>query len=82
MCIRDSYGTVDDWKSGAIVGAKAFGLGFYNGITGLVTEPYKGAKDEGTLGFCKGVGKGSLGLVSKSGTGKSISKLREKKHLN
>ncbi|KAJ5688317.1 hypothetical protein N7536_010936 [Penicillium majusculum] len=64
----DNYGTVKDWKSGAVVGGKAFGLGFYNGLTGLVTEPYKGAKDGGALGFCKGAGRGGLGLVSKPGT--------------
>ena len=46
-------------------------MGLYNSVTGLVTEPYKGAKTEGTVGFLKGIGKGSVGFVTKSGTGKS-----------
>jgi hypothetical protein len=41
----------------------------YNGIAGLGTEPYKGMKEEGAVGFLKGVGKGSIGLVTKTGTG-------------
>lgn len=38
------------------------GLGFYEGITGLVTDPYKGAKKEGGVGFIKGVGRGIAGV--------------------
>lgn len=30
----------------------------------------KGAKEEGALGFFKGVGKGSLNMVAKPGSGK------------
>ncbi|EGY20852.1 UDP-glucose,sterol transferase [Verticillium dahliae VdLs.17] len=60
----DDYGRVTDWKSGAVVGGKALGLGLYNSVTGLVTEPYKGAKKEGAVGFMKGVGKGSVELVT------------------
>jgi sterol 3beta-glucosyltransferase len=48
-----------------------FGVGFYEGVTDIVTKPIKGAKEEGTLGFFKGVGKGSLNLVAKPGSGKS-----------
>jgi Tfp pilus assembly major pilin PilA len=35
-----------------------FGFGLYDGITGIVTDPYKGAKKEGAVGFVKGVGQG------------------------
>ena len=35
-----------------------FGFGLYDGITGIVTDPYKGAKKEGGVGFVKGVGRG------------------------
>jgi hypothetical protein len=35
-----------------------FGFGLYDGITGIVTDPYKGAKKEGAAGFVKGVGQG------------------------
>lgn len=41
---------------------KQFGLGFYDGITGMVTDPYKGAKKEGGVGFVKGVGRGIVSL--------------------
>uniref|UniRef100_A0A1X7SYU6 Intermembrane lipid transfer protein VPS13-like C-terminal domain-containing protein n=2 Tax=Amphimedon queenslandica TaxID=400682 RepID=A0A1X7SYU6_AMPQE len=39
--------------------------GFYQGLTGIVTQPVKGAMKEGVLGFIKGTGKGVLGLVFK-----------------
>lgn len=35
------------------------------GIGGVVTEPIKGAKENGFIGATKGVGKGLIGLVSK-----------------
>ncbi|KAH7302808.1 hypothetical protein B0I35DRAFT_325016, partial [Stachybotrys elegans] len=41
--------------------------GFYDGITGFVTQPYKGAKKEGALGFLKGAAKGSIELATKPG---------------
>ena len=34
----------------------------YDGITGIVTDPYKGAKKEGGVGFVKGVGRGIIGV--------------------
>ncbi|KAJ4349079.1 hypothetical protein N0V95_004904 [Ascochyta clinopodiicola] len=49
---------VTDLKSGLSTAAKQFGLGLYDGITGIVTDPYKGAKKEGGVGFVKGVGRG------------------------
>ncbi|USP74649.1 glycosyltransferase family 1 protein [Curvularia clavata] len=65
--VRD-HGKVKDWKSGGVVAAKNFGTGFYEGITDIVTKPRDGAKKEGALGFVKGVGKGSLNLVTKPGS--------------
>ncbi|KAF4495235.1 sterol glucosyltransferase [Fusarium agapanthi] len=62
------HGPVTDWKSGSTVAAKNFGVGFYEGITDIVTKPMKGAKEEGALGFFKGVGKGSLNMVAKPGS--------------
>lgn len=35
-----------------------------NGITGIFTKPYKGAKEQGAKGFFKGIGSGLFGLVS------------------
>ncbi|PVI03303.1 glycosyltransferase family 1 protein [Periconia macrospinosa] len=62
------HGTVEDWKSGGVVAAKTFGTGFYEGITDIVTKPYAGAKKEGALGFMKGLGKGSMNMVTKPGS--------------
>ncbi|KAH7020720.1 glycosyltransferase family 28 domain-containing protein [Microdochium trichocladiopsis] len=62
------YGKGTDWKSGGVVAAKNFGSGFYHGITGVVVQPWQGAKKEGWVGFLKGAGKGSIGLVTKPGT--------------
>jgi hypothetical protein len=50
---------------------KGLGLGFYDGISGLVTQPIKGAKEGGGAGFIKGVGKGLGGVVLKGGAGMS-----------
>ncbi|KAJ4366244.1 hypothetical protein N0V83_007880 [Neocucurbitaria cava] len=49
---------VTDLQSGLRTAAKEFGFGLYDGITGIVTDPYKGAKKEGGIGFVKGVGRG------------------------
>lgn len=58
---------VSDMKSGAVAIGKEFGFGFYDGVTGLVTQPWKGAQKEGTSGFFKGMGKGIGGFISKPG---------------
>ena len=47
-----------------------FGFGFYDGISGLVTQPLDGAKKEGVAGLIKGFGKGIGGVVLKPGAGK------------
>lgn len=61
---------VTDLQSGLKAAGKEFGLGFYDGITGLVTQPIRGAEKEGAAGFFKGVGKGIGGLILKPGAGK------------
>lgn len=58
---------VTDLKSGLKVATKEFGLGMYDGITGLVSQPIKGAAKEGGAGFLKGIGKGIGGIVLKPG---------------
>ncbi|RDW85836.1 hypothetical protein BP5796_04161 [Coleophoma crateriformis] len=58
---------VTDWKSGAVVATKGLRLGFFNGFTGIVTQPIKGAIDDGFKGFGKGFVAGSLGVVVKPG---------------
>jgi len=47
---------------GLMKGAKEFGKGFLEGFSGIVVQPLKGAKAEGTIGFVKGVGKGLIGV--------------------
>ncbi|KAH7399751.1 hypothetical protein BKA64DRAFT_575344 [Cadophora sp. MPI-SDFR-AT-0126] len=60
---------ISDFKSGAIVAGKSFVTGIAGGIAGLVVEPYKGGRKEGALGVAKGLGKGSLGFLTKTGSG-------------
>jgi hypothetical protein len=60
---------ISDFKSGAMAAGKEFGFGWYDGITGLVTQPWKGAQKEGTSGFVKGIGKGIAGFATKPFTG-------------
>nr|QCC62991.1 glycosyltransferase [Phoma sp.] len=58
---------VTDLRSGVKAVGREFGFGFYDGITGLVTQPWKGAKENGASGFVKGVGKGMGGFLAKPG---------------
>jgi len=60
-------------------GIKGFGISLFDGVTGIVTQPFKGAKEEGGAGFAKGIGKGITGLVVKpiSGVVDVISKTTE-----
>ena len=53
------------------VNNQEFGLGLYDGITGLVTQPVKGAQKEGVVGALKGFGKGIGGIVLKPSAGTS-----------
>jgi vacuolar protein sorting-associated protein 13A/C len=64
-------------KEGIIEGAKDFGKGVFDGLTGLVVQPVKGAQNgmlrvsklltdaDGAVGFLKGVGRGVLGVSVK-----------------
>ncbi|KAF7862026.1 hypothetical protein EAF04_007906 [Stromatinia cepivora] len=52
-------------KSGMKAAGEEFIFGIYDGVTGLVVQPYTGARDHGTLGFLKGVGMGLTGFVLK-----------------
>eukprot|EP01095_Lingulamoeba_sp_RSL-Kostka_P000738 TRINITY_DN11022_c0_g1_i1.p1 TRINITY_DN11022_c0_g1~~TRINITY_DN11022_c0_g1_i1.p1 ORF type:complete len:360 (+),score=133.32 TRINITY_DN11022_c0_g1_i1:132-1211(+) len=46
-------------------GVKDLGTGIFDGITGVVVDPLKGARNEGGMGFIRGVRKGLTGLVLK-----------------
>lgn len=63
------HGPVTDAKSGAAVAGKTFAWGFVDGLSDLVMEPIRGASNEGALGAVKGMGKGAVSLVAKSGAG-------------
>ena len=43
--------------------------GFYDGVTGVVMKPIKGAQEDGVEGFFKGLGKGAVGLFVRPVTG-------------
>ena len=58
-------GKVTDLQSGLKAAGKEFGYGFYDGITGLVTQPLKGAEKEGAAGLFKGFARGVGGLMLK-----------------
>ncbi|KAF2401617.1 UDP-Glycosyltransferase/glycogen phosphorylase [Trichodelitschia bisporula] len=60
---------VTGMKSGLAAAGREFGLGVFDGITGLVTQPLKGAKEEGAAGFIKGMGRGMAGVVAKTSAG-------------
>jgi UDP:flavonoid glycosyltransferase YjiC (YdhE family) len=60
---------VSDFKSGVMAVGKEFGYGWYDGVTGLVTQPWRGAQKEGPGGFLKGIGKGLGGFVTKPTAG-------------
>jgi len=45
-----------------------YGMG--EGLTDIFVQPYAGAQKEGTLGAVKGVGKGTVSLVTKTASGK------------
>ncbi|KAJ7700822.1 glycosyltransferase family 1 protein [Mycena rosella] len=47
-------GKVTDFTSGLKEGGKGLFYGYYDGITGLVREPYEGAQKEGFMGAVKG----------------------------
>ena len=58
--------------SGLKVAGKEFGYGLFDGISGLVTQPLRGAEKEGAGGLVKGFGKGIGGLITKPAAGKSF----------
>ncbi|KAM0554830.1 hypothetical protein ACHAPJ_006563 [Fusarium lateritium] len=56
---------VIDLKSGFKAMGREFGFGWYDGVTGLFTQPLRGARREGASGFLKGIGKGVGGCLIK-----------------
>lgn len=56
---------VTGFHSGLRAAGEELVFGVYDGVTGLVLQPYHGAKQHGTLGFFTGFGKGLGGFVLK-----------------
>ncbi|EGG17537.1 RhoGAP domain-containing protein [Cavenderia fasciculata] len=48
---------------GAMKGVLSVGRNLFNGVTGIVVQPYRGAKKDGVAGFAKGLVKGVSGAV-------------------
>ncbi|KAH7142697.1 hypothetical protein B0J13DRAFT_636314 [Dactylonectria estremocensis] len=55
--------------TGIKVAGKGLGYGVFDGITGLVIQPWKGAEKEGAQGLVKGIGKGIGGFLMKPAAG-------------
>lgn len=58
---------ITGFGSGVKVAGKEFALSSYEAVSGIVTLPYKGAKDAGAKGFGKGVLAGIGGIPFKAG---------------
>lgn len=56
---------ITGFHSGLRAAGEEFTLGVYDGVTGLVLQPYHGAKENGMLGLVQGLGKGIGGFVLK-----------------
>jgi len=56
-------------QEGLAQSGKDLVMGVVDGVTGVVTKPISGAKEEGVEGFFKGVGKGVVGLVTRPTAG-------------
>ena len=56
---------ISGFHSGLRAAGSEFAFGIYDGVTGLVLQPYHGARTNGALGFVQGVGKGIGGFVLK-----------------
>ncbi|KAK4618086.1 Sterol 3-beta-glucosyltransferase UGT80B1, partial [Fulvia fulva] len=62
----DDTEQVTDIKTGFIaVGRESGLLGWYDGVTGLVTQLWNGARKEGAARVAKGVSKGIVGFIAK-----------------
>lgn len=63
--VRAPY-RITGMHSGLRAAGKELALGVYDGVTGVVVKPYQGAKEDGPVGFVKGVGKGVAGGLLKT----------------
>ncbi|KAL2818040.1 hypothetical protein BJX63DRAFT_82548 [Aspergillus granulosus] len=61
--------TVRGVRGGFRAAGTEFTQEFYQGVTGIVTQPKYGLKEDGTKGMIKGVGKGVAGIFLKPAAG-------------
>lgn len=59
----------DNLQASVAQGGRGMVMGLYQGVTGVVTKPLAGAREEGVGGFFKGMGKGVMGLVTRPVSG-------------
>lgn len=52
-------------QEGLARSGKGLVMGVFDGVTGVITKPITGAKEDGVGGFFKGIGKGAVGLITK-----------------
>ncbi|KAG7094782.1 hypothetical protein E1B28_005597 [Marasmius oreades] len=62
-CEVRQEGQVYDFLSGLREGSKSLCYGCYDGVAGLVIEPWKGAQKEGLVGIMKGSARGCANLT-------------------
>ncbi|XP_017837309.1 vacuolar protein sorting-associated protein 13 isoform X2 [Drosophila busckii] len=58
-----------NFHEGLARSGKGLVMGFVDGVTGVVTKPVSGAREQGVEGFFKGLGKGAVGLVARPTAG-------------
>ncbi|KAH8307603.1 hypothetical protein KR044_004766 [Drosophila immigrans] len=58
-----------NFHEGLARSSKGLVMGFVDGVTGVVTKPVSGAREQGVEGFFKGLGKGAIGLVARPTAG-------------
>ncbi|KAI5632186.1 SHR-binding domain of vacuolar-sorting associated protein 13 domain-containing protein [Phthorimaea operculella] len=56
-------------QEGLARSGKGLVMGVVDGVTGVFTKPFEGARDEGVEGFFKGLGRGAVGLVARPTAG-------------
>lgn len=58
---------VTDLRSGLAAAGRVFGFGILDAISGVIVQPLHGAREGGSIGLLKGIGRGLAGVVLKPG---------------
>lgn len=76
---KDKLNKPKNIGDGLLKGFASAGTSIWSGVSGVVTKPIQGAKNDGIEGFFIGIGKGATGLVAKtvSGTVDIVAKTTE-----